>query len=573
MSVENAEVAAIFSEMADLLEIEGANPFRVRAYRNAAQMVRRKPQRFADLVKENADLEALPTIGEDLAEKIAEIVATGHMSALDDLKREVPSELVDLAALPGLGPKRVKVLYDQLGVRGLKDLRRVVESGEIGTLRGFGPKLTESLAVALRDTPSKAEKRFLLADVEGEADTLADYLREAPGVESVTIAGSFRRRRETVGDLDVLVVAEDGEAVSAHFVAFEKVAKTLWAGTTKVSVVLRSGLQVDLRVVPRESFGAALLYFTGSKAHTIALRNMAVERKWKLNEYGLFSGDDRIAGKSEDEIYGKFGLELIPPELREDRGEIAAARKGTLPNLIHQSDIRGDLHAHTDWSDGTATLEQMAEAAQERGYAYLAITDHSPHLGVVHGLDAERLTKQIVEIDRINKRLDGFTLLKAVEVDILKDGTLDLPDDILERLDIVVASIHSAFDLPRDAQTERMLRAIDHPLVTVIGHPTGRRIGKRGPYAIDMERVIGAAAKAGCCLEINSQPDRLDLDDGTIKAAKDAGVKLVISTDAHGTEMLELIRHGVDQARRGWVEARDVVNTRPLADLWKLLKR
>ena len=573
MPVENAEIVAIFNEMADLLEIEGANPFRVRAYRNAAQMLRGLPESMAGLVARKADLSALPTIGNDLEDKIKEIVATGRMSALDELKRTVPPGLVALSALPGLGPKRVKMLYDQMGIHDLKDLKRAVESNEISSVPGFGPKLRDKLLDALGKSPANAGKRFSIADVEAQANTLEAYLQAAPGVEEVIVAGSFRRRRETVGDLDILVVAQDGRAISDRFAGFESVADVLAAGPTKASVVLRSGLQVDLRVVPRESYGAALLYFTGSKPHNIALRNMAVDRRWKLNEYGLFSGDERLAGRTEDEIYARFGLAPIPPELREDRGEIAAARRNRLPSLIERRDIRGDLHAHTDWSDGTATIAEMAAAAQALGYEYLAITDHSPRLTVANGLDADRLARQIAEIDRLNETFEHFTLLKASEVDILKDGSLDLPDEILKRLDIVVAAIHSAFDLPREEQTRRMLRAIDNPLVSIIAHPTGRLIGKREPYAIDIDRVIAAAAAGGCALEINSQPDRLDLDDVHVMAARAAKAKLVISTDAHSPDMLDWIRYGLDQARRGWLEAGDVVNTRPLAEMKWLLKR
>jgi len=573
MPVENAEIADMFDEMADLLEIEDANPFRVRAYRNAARTLRRMPESMASLVAKNADLSALPTIGDDLEGKIEEIVATGRMPALENLKRTIPPGLVALSSLPGLGPKRVKLLYDQMGIHDLKDLTRAVESNEILDIPGFGPKLRDRLRDALGKPPPIADKRFLIANVEARAETLVAYLEAVPGVDEVVVAGSFRRRRETVGDLDILVVAKDGKAVSDRFTGFEDVVEILAAGSTKASVVLRSGLQVDLRVVPRQSYGAALLYFTGSKAHNITLRNMAVDRHWKLNEYGLFSGNAQIAGLTEQDIYEKFGLAMIPPELREDRGEIAAARRGLLPELIRRDDIRGDLHAHTDWSDGSASITDMGAAALALGYDYLAITDHSQHLTVANGLDPGRLARQIEKIDRINATYQGFILLKASEVDILKDGSLDLPDDILKQLDIVVAAIHSAFDLPREDQTRRMLKAIENPLVNIIAHPSGRLIGKRAPYAIDMERVIAAAAANGCALEINSQPERLDLNDVHIKAAKAAGVKLVLSTDAHDPGSLDLMRYGIDQARRGWLEAGDVVNTRPLADMMRRLKR
>jgi DNA polymerase (family 10) len=389
----------------------------------------------------------------------------------------------------------------------------------------------------------------------------------------VVVAGSYRRRRDTVGDLDVLVTAKDGAAVGDKLVTYENVAEVLAHGPTRTTVVLRSGLQVDIRAVPEESYGTALLYFTGSKDHNIALRGMANEHKWKLNEYGLFAGKRRIAGVSEEEVYQKLGLAFIPPELREDRGEIALAQANQLPHLITLSDIRGDLHVHSDWTDGTTTISAMAAGAQALGYEYMALTDHSRRVAMAHGLDPARLSRQIHEIDRLNEKLDGFTILKGIEVDILKDGRLDLPDSSLVQLDLVVASVHSHFDLPRQAQTDRIVRAMENRHVSIIGHPTGRLIGEREPYDIDMERIISAAREFGCALEINAEPDRLDLNDIHAHAAKTAGVKLAISTDAHSVNALQCMRFGVDQARRGWLSPADVLNTRSLADLRKLLRR
>ncbi|MBU6462220.1 MAG: DNA polymerase/3'-5' exonuclease PolX [Bradyrhizobium sp.] len=387
------------------------------------------------------------------------------------------------------------------------------------------------------------------------------------------VAGSYRRRRDTVGDLDVLMVARDGSAAGDKLAKYENVANVLAHGPTRTTVVLRSGLQVDLRVVPKVSYGAALMYFTGSKAHNIALRGFANDHDWKLNEYGLFADERRIAGATEEEISRKLGLAMIPPEMREDRGEIALARTGQLPRLISLADIRGDLHVHSNWSDGTAPIAEMASAAKARGYAYMALTDHSQHVTIAHGLDATRLARQIDEIDQLNEKLAGFTVLKGAEVDILADGSLDLPDKILARLDLVVASVHYKFDLSRKAQTERIMSAMDNRHVSIIAHPTGRLIGERDAYDVDMEAVIAAAHERGCHLELNADPDRLDLNDINVHAAKAGKVKVAISTDAHSTGGFANMRFGIDQARRGWLEADNVINTLPLARLQKLLKR
>jgi DNA polymerase (family 10) len=570
MPVQNAEIAEMFDQTAELLEIKGENPFRSRAYRNAARVIERLPKSITSLLKAGEDLSELPGIGKDLAGKIATIVATHKFDVLDRLKRELPGDLGEIAALPGLGPKRVKLLYDKLGVRSLEDLRRAIKSGRLRELKGFGVKSEQKLAAGL--ARPQAEERFKLAAAEAEAEALLKHLR-ADGHDQVVVAGSYRRRRDTVGDLDILMTARDGAAVGERLATYDNVANVLARGPTRTTVVLHSRLQVDLRVVPKESYGAALMYFTGSKAHNIALRGLANDRGWKLNEYGLFDGKRRIAGATEEDIYRKLGLAMIPPEMREDRGELALARTGKLPRLVALDDIRGDLHVHSKWSDGTAGIAEMAAAAKARGYAYMAMTDHSQHVTIAHGLDAARLARQIDEIDRLNDRLDGFTVLKGTEVDILADGRLDLPDRILSQLDLVVAAVHYKFDLSRKAQTERIVRAMDNRHVSIIAHPTGRLIDEREPYEVDMEAIIAAARERGCCLEVNSDPDRLDLTDIHAQAAKAAGVKLAISTDAHSTAGFSNIRFGVDQARRGWLEAGDVINTRPLARLKKLLKR
>ena len=568
MPVQNAEIAAMFDQAAELLEIQGENRFRVRAYRRAARTIEGLPQSVRNLLAQGKDLSELPGIGKDLADKIADIAKTGRFELLDSLKKKLPGQLAEIAALPGLGPKRVKLLYDKLKVRTLEDLRRVIRAGRLREFKGFGAAIETKLTTALQKPT--AAKRFKLSVAEAEAEALTGFLRDGG---RVVVAGSYRRRRDTVGDLDVLVTAKNGSAVGDKLVKYENVAEVLAHGPTRTAVVLRSGLQVDVRAVSEQSYGAALLYFTGSKSHNIALRGIANEHGWKLNEYGLFAGKRRIAGATEEEVYRKLGLAFIPPEMREDRGEIALAKAGRLPKLVALSDIRGDLHVHSDWTDGTATIEAMALAAQARGYQYIALTDHSRRIAMVHGLDPARLSRQLRAVDKINEKLTSLTILKGIEVDILRDGSLDLPDGALSKLDVVVAAVHSNFDLPRETQTDRIVRALQYPRVSILAHPTGRLIGEREPYDVDMERVIAAAHDAGCALEINSEPDRLDLNDIHVHAAKSAGVKIAISTDAHSESAFGHIRFGIDQARRGWLTADDVINARPLSELRELLKR
>jgi DNA polymerase (family 10) len=568
MPVQNAEIAAMFDQTADLLEFKGENQFRVRAYHRAARTIEGLPQSVRSLLSAQEDLTELPGIGKDLAGKIADIVNTGHFTLLDSLKRKLPGELSDMAALPGLGPKRVKLLYDKLKVRTLDDLRRAIKSGRLQKLGGFGPLMKKKLAGALEKPV--IEKRFKLAVAEAEAEALVAFLRD---IGRVVVAGSYRRRRDTVGDLDILVTSTKGRAVGDRLAGYENVTEVLAHGPTRTTVVLRSGLQVDVRAVPEQSYGAALLYFTGSKAHNIALRGLTNDRNWKLNEYGLFSGKRRIAGATEEEVYEKLGLTYIPPEMREDRGEIALAKADKLPRLVTVADIRGDLHAHSDWTDGTISIEGMAAGAKASGYGYMALTDHSRRVAMAHGLDPARVARQIREVDKLNAKFKGFTILKGIEVDILKDGSLDLPDSTLEKLDVVVASVHSFFDLSREAQTERVVRAMQNRHVSILGHPTGRLLGVRDPYDIDMDHVLSAAHDLGCIVEINAEPDRLDLNDIHAHAAKSKGVKVAVSTDAHSVDAFQYMRFGIDQARRGWLTANDVINTRSLAELRKLLKR
>jgi DNA polymerase (family 10) len=572
MPVHNTEIAEIFDHVADLLEIKGANRFRVRAYRNAANTVRDQSRSVADMVENDEDLSELPDIGEDLAGKIAEIVKTGQLSLLQEISGDVPDAIVAATRIPGIGPKRAKALFEELDLGSIDDLRKAAEDGKIAKIAGFGPK-TQS---RIREELSRGdfgEHRIRIDVAQDYAEPLLDWIRKIDGVKKAEIAGSYRRRKETVGDLDILVAGENGKAIIDRFTGYDEIEKVVSKGKTRATVTLRSDIQVDLRVIPEESWGAALHYFTGSKAHNIAGRRRAQDRGLKLNEYGVFDGDSRVAGATEEDVYKKIGLPWIDPVLRETRGEIEAAEKGNLPDLVTIDDIRGDLHAHTKASDGKNTLREMARAAQDRGYEYLAITDHSKSQSVAGGLDEDEIEAQIEEIDALNEEFDGFRLLKSCEVDILGDGSLDFPDDLLKKLDLVVASVHSKFNLSADAQTNRIIRAMDNPLVSIVGHPTGRLIGSRRPYQIDVGHLVEAAKERGCCLELNADPHRLDLNDVNCRMARDHGVKIAVSTDAHSIGGLGNMRYGVDQARRGWLGAADVLNTRSWRDVARILQR
>ena len=572
MPVHNADVAAVFEEIADLLEIEGSNPFRIRAYRNAARTLRDLPREVGTMLDEGEDLTELPGIGEDLAGKIKEIVETGTAAVLEEHRKRVPKTLTELLRIPGIGPKRVKALYHDLGIRTLDQLRKAAQDGLVKSLHGFGEK-TERYILDQLKAKTNEEKRFQLAVATQYAEALITYLRESPGVKQVVAAGSYRRAKETIGDLDILVTAASNSPVMDRFVSYPEVEEILAQGATKASIRLACKLQVDVRVVPEDSYGAALQYFTGSKAHNVTLRQLAQQRGLKLNEYGLFKGNRSVAGATEESIYSAVGLPWIAPELRENRGEIDAARAGRLPVLVEIADLKGDLHAHTTATDGRNSMRDMAEAARVRGLEYLAITDHSRRLTMAKGLDPKRLFDQLEEIDRLNATLSGITLLKGIEVDILEDGSLDLPDEDLCRLDLVVGAVHSHFRLSRQKQTERILRAMDRPCFTIFAHPSGRLIDERAPYDVDMARVIRHARERGCFLEVNAHPVRLDLTDADCQMAKGEGVMLSINSDAHSVFDLGNLRYGVGQARRGWLEKEDVLNTRPLHSLRPLLKR
>jgi len=550
MPVLNSDIARSLDKLADLLELEGANAFRIRAYRNAARVVSELPRSVTEMAADGEDLAELPGIGKDLAGKVETLAAAGHVAVLDEIERRTPAGLLALLDVPGLGPKRARLLNEQLGIAALADLVAAAKAGKIRKIRGFGAKAEQRIL-------QEAEKRAAVAPrirrpiAEDIAKPLLRYLSEAEGIRQAAVAGSYRRCKETVGDLDIVAAAARGTGIIDRFLGYEDV----------------------LRVVPEASYGAALQYFTGSKAHNIALRQIAATRGLKLNEYGLFEGTRRVAGRTEDEVYGYLGLRYIEPELREDRGEIEAARSDKLPHLVTLADIRGDLHVHTKASDGRGSLADMAQAARERGYTYLAITDHSKRVTIARGLDGKRLASQIDEIARMNETLSGIVVLSSVEVDILEDGQLDLPNSVLSRLDFAVGAVHSAFGLPREEQTERLLRAMDNPHLAVLAHPTGRLIGEREGCDIDLERVLSGARERGCVLEINGQPDRLDLNEWHCKLAKESGVKLVLSTDAHNSGELAFMRFAVEQARRGWLEPADIVNTRGLDELRAALRR
>jgi DNA polymerase (family 10) len=572
MPVHNADIAAIFDEIADLLEIQGANPFRVRAYRNAARSLAEFGRDLTTLITKGLDLPKIPGIGDDLAKKIHEIAATGRCEFLERLHRELPAAVTEMLRLPGLGPKRVKALYDGLHVQNAEELREAARSGRIHDLPGFGEKTELHILEALEAHASQA-RRFQRPLAAQYAEAIAAALRQAPGVTEVIIAGSYRRGRETVGDIDILVAAAPDSPVMACFVAYDEVAEILARGESKSSLVLRCGLQVDLRVVERAAFGAALLYFTGAKAHNIALRRRAQSLGLKLSEYGLFRGETCLASETEAAVYAALGLPWIPPELREDRGEIEWAERQPLPHLVERADLRGDLHCHTRASDGANSLAEMAEAARRQGLEYLAITEHSQHMRVAHGLDPEHLLKQLDEIDRLNAHLAGITLLKGVEVDILEDGRLDLPDAVLGQLDLVVGAVHSHFDLPAARQTRRLLAAMDHPHFSLLAHPTTRELDKRPPMEADWLRIIRHAKARGCHLELNAQPERLDLLDVYCRMAREEGVLVAIDSDAHSVHDFANLAWGVDQARRGWLERGDVLTTRSLAELRPILRR
>jgi DNA polymerase (family 10) len=572
MPVHNTDIASIFEEIADFLEIDGANPFRIRAYRNAARMVKGLGEELKDMVAAGEDLTKLPGIGKELAAKICEILETGTAKALIKLQQRIPKTVIEMLKLPNLGPKRVRVLYQDLKIKNLYQLAKAARKGRIRALEGFGQK-TETAIVEAVAARAQKEKRYKIAAVKPIVDSLIDFLKKVSGVIDVVAAGSYRRSRETVGDLDILVTARKKSPVMKRFLEYDEIAKVLSSGATRSSVVLRSGLQVDVRMVAQSSFGAALQYFTGSKDHNVAIRRLGQQRGLKINEYGVFRFEEKVAGRTEASVYRSVDLRYIQPELREKRGEIEAAGDNRLPELVELKDLKGDLHLHTHATDGRNSLEEMALAAKNHGLKYIAVTEHSDRIKVAGGLDPPRLMQQIDEIERLNDQLKGIRILKGLEVEILEDGTLDLPDAVLARLDLVLGTVHSYFNLPLEKQTERILRAMDHRYFSMLAHPTGRLIDEREPYQVDMTRIIHKARDRGCFLELNSNPRRLDLYDIYCQAARAEGVLVSINSDAHSINDFNYLAFGVGQARRGWLEKDDVLNTRSLAQLRKLLKQ
>ena len=572
MTIHNSEIADIFSQLADLLEIANENPFRIRAYRNAARIITGLSKNAAELIKEGKDLTELPGIGKDLAEKIKTIIKTGKLPLLTKTQKMFPPILTELLKIEALGPKRVQILYKKLKIKNLNDLKKAISAGKLRKIKGFGEK-TEQKILASMQHVKEYSKRTKLQDAIPIVKSLMDYINQCKSIKQMECAGSFRRRKETVGDIDIIASSNDNKKVIDYFVRFNEIEKILSQGDTRSTVRLHSGLQVDLRVVPPESYGAALLYFTGSKAHNIAIRKMAQQKKLKINEYGLFKGKKMLAGKTEREMYKQIGLTYVEPEMREDLGEIELAKKNKLPTLITLNDIRGDLHCHTKATDGTASIEVIVNKARELNYDYIAITDHSKHLTIAHGLNEKSLLAQIKQIDKLNAKLKNIVILKSIEVDILENGTLDLSNDVLKELDFTVCSIHSNFHLSSAKQTDRILKAMDNPYFNILAHPTGRLINQRQPYEVDLEKIMVNAKEKNCILELNAQPDRMDLDDVHCKIANEIGVKIAISTDAHNIAQMNNMPFGIDQARRAWLSASDVVNTYSLSKLLKLFKR
>lgn len=570
MAASNVTIGAIFDEIADWLELDQANPFRIRAYRNAARIVTTWPKPLGESTQGIAGFDALPGIGKDLATKIDEIVRTGTCQLLRTLRQAHPRGLRELLRIPGIGPKRASRLFHEAGISTARRLIGAARAGRISAMQGFGRQSEADLLQAASNYLAR-ERRWKLSEAAQEADALSRYMSTSPDIAALGMAGSYRRQRETVGDLDLLVASLHGQAIMHRFLDYPEVSRVLSKGSTRASVVLKSGMQVDLRVVKPEAFGSAMVYFTGSKAHNIALRRIAQKRHLKINEYGVYRGTRRIAGNTETSVYATLDLPYIAPELRENHGELEAAAQHQLPALIERSDLRGDLHVHTNASDGQASLIDMAAAAKRAGLAYIAITDHSRHVAITHGLDANALARQIEAIDRYNEGGHGIVLLKGIEVDILEDGKLDLPLSVLRRLDLVVGAVHSQFKLPRKQQTERILRAMDQPCFSILAHPSGRLIGEREAYDVDMERIVRHAHERGCFLEVNAQPDRLDLDDTGCRMAKEAGVRVAISSDSHHVNGFDNLRFGIGQARRGWLQRCDVINTLPLPKLRALL--
>ncbi len=573
--MQNAEIAEVFSQIATLLEIKGENTYRVRSYQRAAETIANLTEELS-AIRERGDLLAIPGVGSSTAAKITELLDTGQCAQHQELLTEIPETLFDVLKIPGVGPKTAKLLWEKLGIATVEALEEAARGGLVRNLPGMGEKTEQEMLRGIGHLREYARRTNLGVAWE-MAQVMMAQLRACAPVDRMEAAGSLRRMKETIGDIDILITSDRPEEVMNCFVGLEQVVEVIAHGPTKSSVLTEAGVQADLRVVAPESWGAALQYFTGSKQHNVKLRDIAVRAGFKLNEYGVFrvrgEAEKRVGGEREEEMYAALGLPVMPPELREDLGEIEAAKEGKLPALIELSDIRGDLQMHSTWSDGHDTIAGMARAAKARGYRYIAITDHSVSETVANGLSVERLRERRGEIEKARKAVSGIAILNAAEVDIKRDGSLDYPDEVLAELDFVLASVHSGFKMEREAMTRRIVKALENPHVDAFGHPTGRLIGKREPYEVDMEEVLQAAARLGVAVEINAYPDRLDLKDVHARRAKELGVKLLINTDAHSADQLEMMHFGVATARRGWIEANEVLNTLPLSGLKRRLRR
>jgi DNA polymerase (family 10) len=575
--MHNLDIARIFNEIADILEVKGENAFKIRAYRKAALTIETLTQDLKIIAERGGvkELKKIPGIGEGIARKIVEIAETGDCKKHRALKQEMPSELLELLAIPRVGPKTIAKVHQELGITNIAELEQAAKSHQLAGLSGFGAKAEENIVKGIEQYRSY-QGRALLSVALPYAESIVNELKQLDAVERIVIAGSLRRMRETIGDIDILVVSKLPIEVMDAFKSLEGVEDVIAKGETKSSIII-NGINVDLRVVDAVSFGAAAHYFTGSKHHNVRIRELGVKKGLKINEYGVFRGDERIGGEREEDVFASVGLSYIPPELREDRGEVEAAKENKIPKLIELGDLRGDLHVHTNWSDGRDSVDEMAEAALALGYEYIAVADHSPAVGIAGGLNEEKIPKRYEEIERVNKRFEDdnvqFKVLNAVEADIKSDFSMDFSDELLKDFDMVIGAVHSKFTQDRTTMTKRIVTAMENPHVDIIAHPTGRLLGKRDPYEVDMEQLMTAAKDTGTILELNSYPERLDLNDLHCKMAKDYGVLIAISTDAHTTtQMRDVRRYGVATARRGWLEPKDVVNTRSLEELMKSVK-
>jgi DNA polymerase (family 10) len=573
MRVYNNEIAQMFEDVADLLSIKGADEFRIRAYRDGAITIKRQNESLEDMVEKGKDLTKLPNIGKDLAGKIETIVHTGELPLLKKLKKQLPVNLLELLNIKGLGPERVARMYNELNIESIDDLRKAIDHGELEQVKGFGNKMVKKISSELRKYSPKQEQRILLKDAIEIAKPFKEYIESLKGVERVEIVGSYRRRQETVGDIDILVVRESKDVVFNKTLDYENIENIITKGKKKSSVELTNGVQVDLRIFDKDEFATAMIYFTGSKSHNIGLRTIAKDKGWKINEYGIFEDKKKLKTETEEDVYKKLNLKYIHPELRENRGEIEAAKEDRLPKLINLKDIKGDLQIHTKLSDGDNNIEEIAKDCCNNGYEYIAITDHSSNIGVIRGVERGKIDEYIEKIREVDEKHKDFKILVGVEVDVLEDGRLFLQDHLLKQFDFVTVAIHSGFNLSKEQQTKRILKAMDNPYVNMFGHPTGRIINKREPYQFDFKKVMQHARENNVFVEINAQPTRLDLNDIRIKTAKDIGVKFAISTDAHSIEEMNFMKYGVWQARRGWIEKNDVVNTLGYIDFVEAIKR